>query len=234
MEPGRSPLLARLSALPAAEALTVLCEHAVASLDVGAAATVLMSGSETGSIAAAYGARLGTVQDLQFALGEGPCLTAFRTGVAVLEDDVANGGARWPAFVPAAVEHGVAAVFAFPLGIGAIRLGVLCLLRDRPGPLTPDDLTVAYYLATVCAVVVLDLRHGTPGVPLGPGLDSGWPDRAVVHQATGMVSVQLGTGLADALARIRASAYAQERSIYDVATDVVVHRKRFDEPEDGA
>lgn len=221
-------LLARLSARSAGEALALLCEHAVGLLDVSATAVVLMSAQETGSIAAAYGARLGTVQDLQFALGEGPCLTAFRDGRPVLEADVTQAAQRWPVFVPAAVAQGVAAVFALPLTIGAIRLGVLCLLRDRVGPLSVAHLGGGHHLASLATVLALDLQHGTRGLP--SGLD-GWSSRAVVHQATGMVSVQLGIGLADALARVRAFAYAQERSIYDVAYDVVVHKKRFGDSE---
>jgi GAF domain-containing protein len=225
----RNDLLARLSALSASDALALLCDHAVTSLEVSATAVVLMSENETGSIAAAYGARLGTVQDLQFALGEGPCLTAFRSGLPVLDEDVGRSLERWPAFVPAAVEHGVAAVFALPLQIGAIRLGVLCLLRERAGPLSVAHLAGGYDLATIATVLTLDLQQGALGVPFPPDLDGGWSSRAVVHQATGMVAVQLGTGLGDALARIRAFAYAAERSIYDVASDVVVHRKRFDD-----
>jgi GAF domain-containing protein len=225
----RNDLLARLSALSASDALALLCAHAVTSLEVSATAVVLMSGNETGSIAAAVGARLGTVQDLQFALGEGPCLTAFTSGVPVLEEDVARSARQWPAFVPAAVAFGVAAVFALPLRIGAIRLGVLCLLRDEAGPLSAEHLAGGYDLATMATVLTLDLQHGTPGASLSPDLDGGWSSRAVVHQATGKVAVQLGTGLADALARIRAFAYAEERSIYDVATDVVVHGRRIDE-----
>lgn len=230
MDEERNALLARLSALSASDALSLLCAHAAAELEVSATAVVLMSRNEAGSIAAAYGARLRTVQDLQFALGEGPGLTAFRSGLPVLVEDVARATERWPAFVPAAVAHGVAAVFALPLRIGAIRLGVLCLLRDEPGPLSAAHLAGGHDLATLATVLALDFQHGPPDVV--QNVDGGWANRAVVHQATGMVAVQLGTGLADALARIRAFAYAQERSIYDVASDVVVHEKRFDDSRD--
>jgi hypothetical protein len=54
----------------------------------------------------------------------------------------------------------------------------------------------------------------------------------VVHQATGMVKVQLNVGIAEALVRLRAYAYAEERPIEDVARDVVGRRLRFDELSD--
>ncbi|MFD0630267.1 ANTAR domain-containing protein [Catenulispora yoronensis] len=55
--------------------------------------------------------------------------------------------------------------------------------------------------------------------------------RAEVHQATGMISVQLGVSLAEALVRLRAHAWAADRLLADVAADVVARRLRFDEPE---
>lgn len=54
------------------------------------------------------------------------------------------------------------------------------------------------------------------------------PPRSVIHQASGMVSVQLGVSLAAALARLRAYAYANDHSLADVAKDVVARRLRFD------
>ena len=55
--------------------------------------------------------------------------------------------------------------------------------------------------------------------------------RAEVHQATGMVSVQLGVSLAEALVRLRAHAWAEDRLLADVAADVVARRLRFGEPD---
>ena len=63
---------------------------------------------------------------------------------------------------------------------------------------------------------------------LGPGLDGEWAHRAVVHQATGMVSAQLDVRLADALARMRSLAFAGGRSIYEIAGDVVARRLKVE------
>jgi AmiR/NasT family two-component response regulator len=53
--------------------------------------------------------------------------------------------------------------------------------------------------------------------------------RAQVHQATGMISVQLGVGQAEALVRMRAHAFRHRRALADVASDVVARRLRFNE-----
>lgn len=223
----RDRLVARLSTLPAAPPLERICQGAVAFLGVGAAAVVLMSDGESGTIAASYGPGIEAAEDLQFSLGEGPCLMAFATGVPVLEPDVGAGAGRWPAYAGAAATAGVCAVFAVPLEIGAIRLGVLYLTRGTAGPLPPDGLADAQGLAQLATVALLEQQQDGPAPVAGTSKTHGWAHRTVVHQATGMVSAQLGVGLADALARLRARSFAQERSIYDVSLDVVERRYRF-------
>jgi hypothetical protein len=51
--------------------------------------------------------------------------------------------------------------------------------------------------------------------------------RAEVHQASGMLAVQLGVAVADAEARLRAHAYAVNRSVVDVSRDIVERRLRL-------
>jgi hypothetical protein len=106
------------------------------SVPVSCAGVALMtSAGREGTLAAIEGP-VAAMEDLRQTLGEGPCFDASRDGRPVLEPDLARSGgmARWPGFGPAAVEAGIAAIFAFPLQIGAIRLGVLDLYRDTPRP----------------------------------------------------------------------------------------------------
>jgi hypothetical protein len=174
-------------------------------------------------------ATAGSLEDIQFTLREGPSIDAVSGDELVLEPDLgpdpAGAAARWPAFVPAAGELGVSAVFAFPLRIGAIRLGILVLYRAGPGRLTEKNLAGCLRLADVVTHLLLDVgaaEHGS----LGDGFDH----RAEVHQATGMISVQLGVSLQEALLRLRAYAFAHDRPLPDVAADVVSRRLRFGDP----
>ncbi len=166
------------------------------------------------------------IEEAQLALGEGPGLEAFGLGTTVLEPDLARGTARWPFFRRAALDLGVGALFAFPLQVGVIRLGVLSLYRRDPGSLSDDQLADALVLADVATEDLLDLQAQgeVPWRRSDPG-----GQRARVHQATGMISVQLDSTMADALARLRAHAYSAGSNIYDVANDVISHRVRFEE-----
>jgi ANTAR domain-containing protein len=171
------------------------------------------------------------LEELQFTLGQGPGIDAA-AGAPVLVADLAAEAARWPVFVPAAAGLGVRAVFALPLRIGAIGVGALLAHRAAPGPLAEGALTDAFALAG--AVTLLLAHRQSAWIDrAGDGPQPGWARaatyRAEVHQATGMVSVQLGVSLAEALVRLRARAYADGRPIAQVAADVVGRRLRFED-----
>ncbi len=101
------------------------------------------------------------IEQLQYALGEGPCVDAYRQDWPVFEPDLANPvTSRWPAFSPPAIEAGARAVFGFPLQLGAARLGALNLCRDRPGPLSDDQHADALVMAGIAAQSVLVLQAG--------------------------------------------------------------------------
>jgi hypothetical protein len=173
------------------------------------------------------------IEQVQYTLGEGPCVDAHRQGRPVVEADLAGAGpTRWAAFAEPVVAAGVGAVFGFPLRIGAVRLGALNLYRDRPGDLTDDQHADALVLADVAAEMILLLQARAPAGTLADELARSADLHAVVHQAAGMVAVQLGINVADALVRLRAHAFAYDRPLREVADDVVARRLRFDTPDD--
>ncbi len=170
--------------------------------------------------------------ELQLTLGEGPSLDVAASGGPVLASDLADAeyGRRWPAFALAALQVGATAIFAFPLRIGAIRAGVLGLYRKQPNPLSTFQLGDALTFADAATLLMLDGQDQAQGDPgAGPG---GQPSGLVLHraeidQATGMLTEQLGTGIADAFVRMRAYAYAHDLRLLDVARDIVAHRLRL-------
>jgi hypothetical protein len=170
------------------------------------------------------------LEELQYTFGEGPCVDAHTHGVVVLEPDLAVPGApRWPAFSPAAAEVGVGAVFGFPVRVGAARLGALNLYRDRPGPLSGEQHADAVVVADAAARVVLALQADAPPGTVAAGVEAEADFQFVVHQAAGMVSIQLDIGVGEALLRLRSHALRTHRLVADVARDVVNRRLRLDD-----
>jgi GAF domain-containing protein len=170
------------------------------------------------------------IEDLQFTLGEGPCVDAAHFGTPILipdlntPDDIAVD--RWPAFIEGAGAAGVRAVFAFPLRIGAINVGVMDAYRSEPGPLRDGELRAALLAADAAALALLHTDTDRDDL-FSDDVDARSTYQLQVHQATGIVQVQLGLPTEEAFLMLRARAFALGRPLVDVATDVVARRLRF-------
>jgi hypothetical protein len=206
-----------------------LCSAVVRALPASGAGVTVMTDAGARGVAVASDEASERIDELQLTLGEGPCMDAFSFRRPVLEADLERGGMnRWPAYAAAAHREGVRAVFAFPLQIGAARLGVLDVYREHAGSLSAEAIAQALTFADVATEMLLDgQEHAEPG-RIDLGLDEAMEYRFEVLQAQGMAMVQLGVSLGDALARMRAYAFAQDLSLSRVARDVVTRRLEFE------
>lgn len=170
------------------------------------------------------------LDELQFTLGEGPSDDAINTGRPALEPDLAShdAGGRWPVFASAGVDRGVHGAFAFPVGLGAAKVGVLSVYRKQAGPLRSDEIQDGLVFADAVLVLALDHRHGI-SADLNEVIEAAFTARhAEVHQAAGLVAAQHGISVTDALARLRAHAYSHSLSLRSVATDIMAGRTRLE------
>jgi hypothetical protein len=203
-----------------------VCRAAAAPLSACGAGISVMTADGTRGVAAASDPASERIEELQFTLGEGPCVDAFADRRPVLAANLSEAATyRWPVYAPAAQDGGVRAVFAFPLQIGAVRLGVMDIFRNRVGSLTDTELRTAFTFAEVTIETLLDMQENRQSRD-GDAVDVG--RRAELFQAQGMVMIQLGVSIGEALVRLRAYAYAENRRLEDVARDVVNRRLRLD------
>lgn len=208
-----------------------LAEVAAEFTGVSGAGIMLMSGGvQQGSVAVTDGVAA-VIEELQYTLGEGPCIDAYQFDRPVAEADLASPDhARWSGFAPAAVAAGVAAIFGFPLRAGSVRLGALNLYRNRSGPLDDDQHADALVAADALCQALIDMQAralpGAVSVELGRNANFGYG----VHQAAGMVAVQRGVSVTEALIRLRAYGFAHNQLVGAVAAEVVAGRLRFDSP----
>ncbi len=171
---------------------------------------------------------MAALEDLQFTMGVGPCQDAFQSGRPVhaprldLEDV-----ARWPAFVDMARDTGIGAVFAYPLAANGAKIGVMTLYQEREGSLTASQHDDSIAIAKILTETVLSLQDAAPEGTLAEGLEDAVAYRAEIHQASGMVSIQLCIPVAEALVRIRAHAFANGQPVGEVAADIVGRRLRL-------
>ena len=194
----------------------------------GAGVTVLADDGPPASLLPSD-AVAGRIEELQYTLGEGPGPDAHQAGRPVSEPDLANPSrVRWPMLGPGAGGAGAAALFSFPLRLGGVRLGALTLYQPWPGRLTDAQHADALAMADVVLRVVLALQSQAPTGSLALELEALGAGRAEVHQAAGMVSVQLSVSVAEALVRLRARAFSDGQPLTALAADVVGRRVRFE------
>lgn len=226
----RSRLLALLTEGTAPLEAKRLCEVSAEVTGMSGAGIMLMSGDVAQGSACTTDEVSALIEDLQFALGEGPCLDAYHQDRAVLEPNLAEAATpRWPAFTGAVVDAGVRAIFGFPLHMGLVRLGALDLYRDRAGPMTDEEHADAVAMADIAFRAVIAMQANAPAGRLAVELEDGTDFQYVVHQASGMVAAQLDVSVGQALIRVRAYAFGNDRPLAQVAEDVVARRLRFDD-----
>jgi hypothetical protein len=205
--------------------LTPLFLAAVAdSADAQGAAVTLFGPEHQEVLSAASDGTVKSVQDLEFVCGEGPAHSCDRLRRAVTAKG-AELTRRWPVYGPAAARLGVRRLAAVPIEIGRTPVGALTVYEPGVNRGATDlDLlrTIAGTLRRIA------LAGDANPIDRGPLLaDADWHD--VVHQATGIVAVQRGCSLSDALAVIKARAFAADLPVDELAADLVARRIRLED-----
>lgn len=227
-------LLAAVDGQRGVEAADRLCEACVTLFDIDAAAiSLIFDGANSGTLGSS-GAPARVYDELQFTLGEGPCLESVATRTPVLVVDLADPDeVRWPMYGPAMLDLQVRAVFAMPLLLAGEYVGALDLFRATPGHLEDEQLAGAIAAAELAGVPLLDVLEADLQAAVNDRHSTAWAElnalsRVEVSQATGMLVAQLGVAPAEALVRLRAHAYATGRSATDVARDILNRQLKLD------
>jgi hypothetical protein len=202
--------------------LHALCRVAARIVPAHAVAVSLMTERGPTGIVAALDEESQVVEELQFILGEGPCWEAFKTRAPVLVPDVRGDRARrWPGYCAAVQAYGLRSAFAFPLRAGSAPMGVLDLYRDQPGELAGEAFSSALALASVATETLIEGQGEAVDGAAASGVEGALGSSFCVYQAQGMVMVQLGVPLDEAMALLRAHAFAHDRTLESIARDIV-------------
>jgi hypothetical protein len=205
-----------------------LCLCCVRALPVQRAAISVGVASDAWETLGASDATAERLEAQQILTGEGPSVDAVARGGPILVDDLATELDRWSGLTSSLGADARGAVFAFPLQIGAISVGVLDLGRDEPVPLNAPDMTAVLAVADIVTMVLLSRASLTEAD--GSPTDEWWtpsPSSSEIHQATGMVVAQLSAPARVAYLRLRAHAFANDLPLLTVARDVIERRLRF-------
>lgn len=219
-------LIAGVRGLPSQEVPDALCRACVGLLPTGLGLSVSVLGDnpDTGVVLCASNDVSTQLAELQYTLGEGPCREAVRLSAPVLATDLARtpDADRWPLFSVQTVKAGARAVFSAPLTGAGSALGTLDLYRDTPGSLSSDHVRTVLLVADAVTLAVLALDQASSDFEgVVTWLSGAESDREEVHQATGMIMMQLGVSAEEALLRLRARAFTQGRTATEVARAII-------------
>lgn len=210
-----------------------LCQAAVRELGLDGAAIAVGGQQGTRQLVYATDSTSALLEDLQYTLGEGPCIDSYRTRRPVLMPNLeaAVAFARWPGFAHEATQVGARAVFAFPLQVSMVPFGVLEFYGRQRRFLGGGDLAAALLFTDDMVRVVLDDLVGALALASVPGRSVPVFGRSEVARASGMIAEQTDSSVPDALVRLRARAFAVNRPVVDLCADVVAGRYTFGDDE---
>jgi GAF domain-containing protein len=203
-------LIAAIDGRRGVDAADRLCEACVVLLDIDAAAiSLVFDGANSGTLGSS-GVRARIYDELQFTLGEGPCLDSVLRRIPILIVDLGDPEeARWPAYRPAMLAHQIRGVYAIPVVVAGEFVGALDLFRARPGPLLAADLAGAVAAAELAAIPLLDLLDGDLQAAVTDPNSNAWAElnkltRAELSQAIGMLVTGIARDILDRRLKLEA------------------------------
>jgi hypothetical protein len=197
-----------------------LADRCVRLLDVDAAGLMLADQRGSLRVVASSSEQARLVELFQLQHEEGPCLECFRTGLPVSEANLAAAGPRWPAFAPAALGAGFAAVQALPMRLRDEVIGAINLFTRTPGGLDETELRVGQAMADIATIGLLQERNFRHQEVLAEQLQGALNSRVAIEQAKGMLAERLRLDMARAFELLRGQARAQNRRLAELASAV--------------
>jgi GAF domain-containing protein len=203
------------------ELLTLVADRCVEVLDVSAAGLMLVAPEGDLRVVAFSSEAVRLVELFELQSEEGPCLDAFRTGSAIVNQNLAEVHGRWPNFAPVAMEAGFKSVHALPMRLRGVIVGALNLFRADAGDMVEFDVIAAQALADVATIAILHHRAASEAQLVNEQLTLALNSRIVIEQAKGVLAERSGLDMDQAFARLRKYARDRNLRLVDVAHGVV-------------
>jgi GAF domain-containing protein len=160
------------------------------------------------------------VNEIQYQLLEGPCLTALEDTRPVRVDDMAA-ETRWPRFTPQAADRGIQSCLSLPLIAHDETVGALNLYALAPRAFGPAQTRRAERFAQNAAgALALGLRLVSYSA-LTDQLRASMASRAPIDQAVGVIMAQERCAQDTAFAMLRAASQNRNVKLREVAREVV-------------
>jgi len=203
------------------DVLTTLSDRCVDVLDIAAAGIMLATPQGHLQAVTSSSEVMRVVELFELQSAEGPCLDCFHSGEAVVNQDLAAAGSRWPVFAPVAVNAGFRSADAIPMRLRGQIIGALNLFRAETGSLNDDDVVVAQALADIATITIIQNRAAVASQELNAQLESALSSRVLIEQAKGIIAERRRIPVDEAFAQLRRHARNNNLRLADVAHDTI-------------
>jgi GAF domain-containing protein len=202
-------------------ALQLITGAAVLAVDKAAGAGVSLLDSSGDRISAASTSSLVAQADaLQYELGQGPCLSAWASGFPVDIADVRT-DLRWPEWGAAAGELGLRSCVSVPLLAGDLAFGAIKIYWEQPNAATHRLIRLLELFAAQASILLLNVQARERGRMLSEQLKSTLAQRDTISTAKGIVMASQGMGNHAAMLHLMAKAVNEDRTLREVAEEIV-------------
>jgi GAF domain-containing protein len=201
--------------------LTRLADRCVEVLDADAAGIMLAAPDDRLRVMASSSETMRLLELFEIQTQEGPCLDAHRTGLAIVNQNLASVNGRWPRFAAEALAAGFHSVHALPMRLRGSVIGALNLFRAGPGEMGQADIEVAQAFADVATIAILQHRAALEAQVVSDQLTYALNSRIVIEQAKGMVAERLNLDMERSFTALRNHARSHNLRLADVANAVV-------------
>jgi GAF domain-containing protein len=203
------------------ELLTLVADRCVEVLDVAAAGLMLVAPEGDLRVVAFSSEAVRVVELFELQAEEGPCLDAYRSGAAIVNQDLTKVGSRWPNFTPVALDAGFQSVHALPMRLRGVIIGALNLFRAEQGDLEESDVVAGQALADVATIAILHHRAASEAQLVNEQLTLALNSRIIIEQAKGVLAERIGLDMDQAFVRLRKYARDHNLRLVDVAHGVI-------------
>jgi GAF domain-containing protein len=204
---------------PAMEIIATWAREAIAA-SVGAGVSLFEGGRRTTAVASDQVVR--RADDLQYTLGEGPCLSAFAERATHRVDDVRT-DSRWPRWGPAAAEMGMLAALSAPLLVQDTAVGAVKVYAREAGAFSARDERLLTLFAAQAGVLLGFVRQAEGTRRASDAFKETLRSRDVLNMAKGALMERESVGEDAAFGMLLSLARARHQDVAQVAASLVGH-----------
>jgi len=203
------------------DTLTLLVDRCVEVLEVTSAGLMLAGPTGALRLAASSSDAMRVVELFELQANEGPCLDCYRSGEALINQELALVQRRWPQFAPVALAAGYQSVHAVPMRLRGAMVGAINLFRSDAIPLEASDVLAAQALADMGTIAILQQRASREAQTLNEQLTQALNSRVLIEQAKGVLAERADLNMEQSFSLLRGYARSQQRRLLEVAQGVI-------------